>query len=91
MSYPVSGNVREYVPEGYPPEHPLILHGMVVVLNAPAVFRFTAPVNPEGHLYAAKLMGKEITGVSPNEAGDVLSDAIVEIMRQAACQRADRF
>ncbi|MBM3956416.1 MAG: iron-containing alcohol dehydrogenase, partial [Gemmatimonadetes bacterium] len=47
MSYPVSGNVREYVPEGYPPGRPLIPHGMAVALNAPAVFRFTAPVDPE--------------------------------------------
>ena len=47
MSYPVSGMVRDFVPEGYPPDEPLIPHGMSVVLNAPAVFRFTAPTNPE--------------------------------------------
>lgn len=82
MSYPVSGNVRDYVPEGYPPGHPLVPHGMAVVLNAPAVFRFTAPANPEGHLYAAKLMGKDISGVSPDDAGEVLSSAIIEIMRK---------
>ena len=34
MSYAVSGMVREYVPEGYPPGHPLVPHGMAVVLNA---------------------------------------------------------
>jgi len=82
MSYPVSGMVHDYVPEGYPPEHPLIPHGMAVVLNAPAVFRFTAPANPEQHLYAAKLMGKDISGVSPDDAGEVLSSAIIEIMRK---------
>jgi hydroxyacid-oxoacid transhydrogenase len=81
MSYPVSGMVRGYVPEGYPPEHPLIPHGMAVVLNAPAVFRFTAPANPDLHLYAAKLMGKDISGASPEDAGEVLSRAIVELMR----------
>jgi hydroxyacid-oxoacid transhydrogenase len=82
MSYPVSGMVHDYVPEGYPPEHPLVPHGMAVVLNAPAVFRFTAPANPEKHLYAAKLMGKDISGVSPDDAGEVLSSAIIEIMRK---------
>jgi hydroxyacid-oxoacid transhydrogenase len=82
MSYPVSGMVHDYVPEGYPPEHPLVPHGMAVVLNAPAVFRFTAPANPEQHLYAAKLMGKDISGVSPDDAGEVLSSAIIEIMRK---------
>jgi hydroxyacid-oxoacid transhydrogenase len=82
MSYPVSGMVHDYVPEGYPPGHPLVPHGMAVVLNAPAVFRFTAPANPAGNLYAAKLMGKDISGVSPDDAGEVLSSAIIEIMRK---------
>ena len=49
MSYPVSGMVRDYVPEGYPPTQPLVPHGMSVILNAPAVFRFTAPADPERH------------------------------------------
>jgi len=82
MSYPVSGMVRNYVPEGYPPEHPLIPHGMAVVLNAPAVFRFTAPANPERHLYAAKLMGKDISGASAEDAGEILASAVVEMMRK---------
>ena len=81
MSYPVSGNVRNYTPDGYPPGHPLVPHGMAVVLNAPAVFRFTAQTNPETHLYAAKLMGKDISGASPEDAGRVLSEAIIELMR----------
>ena len=46
MSYPVSGGVRSYVAEGYPADHPLVPHGMAVILNAPAVFRFTAPADP---------------------------------------------
>ena len=82
MSYPVSGMVRNYVPEGYPPGHPLIPHGMAVVLNAPAVFRFTAPANPERHLYAAKLMGKDISGASADDAGEILASAVVEMMRK---------
>jgi hydroxyacid-oxoacid transhydrogenase len=82
MSYPVSGMVRNYVPEGYPPEHPLIPHGMAVVLNAPAVFRFTAPANPERHLYAAKLMGKDISGASADDAGEILASAVIEMMRK---------
>jgi hydroxyacid-oxoacid transhydrogenase len=82
MSYPVSGMVRNYIPDGYPPGHPLIPHGMAVVLNAPAVFRFTAPANPELHLYAAKLMGKDISGAAPEDAGEMLSSAIIELMQQ---------
>ncbi|MEJ2100969.1 MAG: iron-containing alcohol dehydrogenase, partial [Desulfobacterales bacterium] len=82
MSYPVSGMVRNYMPEGYPAEHPLIPHGMAVVLNAPAVFRFTAPANPKLHLYAAKLMGKDISAASADDAGEILASAVVEMMRK---------
>jgi len=76
--------VRDYVPEGYPSGHPLIPHGMAVVLNASAVFRFTAPANPELHLYAAKLMGQDISGVRPEDAGEVLSGAILDLMRKVS-------
>jgi len=82
MSYPVSGMVRDYVPEGYPSGHPLVPHGMAVVLNAPAVFRFTASANPEMHLYAAKLMGQDTSSARPEDAGEVLAGAIVDLMRK---------
>jgi hydroxyacid-oxoacid transhydrogenase len=82
MSYPVAGMVKEYVPEGYPPGHPIVPHGMAVVLNAPAVFRFTAQANPELHLYAAQLMGVDITGANPADAGEILADAIIDLMRK---------
>ncbi len=82
MSYPVSGMVRDYVPEDYPPGQPLVPHGMAVVLNAPAVFKFTASANPELHLYAAKLMGKDISDAQPEDAGEILASAIVELMQK---------
>jgi len=82
MSYPVSGMVRDYVPEDYPPDQPLVPHGMAVVLNAPAVFRFTASANSELHLYAAKLMGKDISDAKPEDAGEILASAIVELMQK---------
>ncbi len=81
MSYPVSGMVRDYVPADYPPGHPIVPHGMAVVLHAPAVFRFTASANPEKHLYAASLMGKDITDAKPEDAGEILSSAVVELMQ----------
>jgi hydroxyacid-oxoacid transhydrogenase len=81
MSYPVSGMVKSYVPEGYPPGKPIIPHGMSVVLNAPAAFRFTGPANPERHLRAAGLLGADIEGVPADKAGEVLADHIVKLMR----------
>ena len=82
MSYPVSGMVGDYVPEGYQGDHPIIPHGMSVALNAPAVFRFTAPASAERHLHAARLMGADVSGASPEDAGELLADRIVRLMRQ---------
>jgi hydroxyacid-oxoacid transhydrogenase len=82
MSYPVSGMVRDYVAEGYPTDHPIIPHGMSVILHAPAVFRFTAPANPERHLYAASLMGVNVSAARPEEAGDLVADSIVALMKK---------
>ena len=82
MSYPVSGMVRDFAPEGYPDDHAIVPHGMSVILNAPAVFRYTAPTNPERHLYAARLMGADTSGAGPEDAGDVLADAIIGLLRR---------
>ncbi|RIK35838.1 MAG: alcohol dehydrogenase [Chloroflexi bacterium] len=81
MAYPVAGMVRDYWPEGYKVDHPLVPHGMAVIVNAPAVFRFTAPTNPQLHLHAASLLGVETRGATPEDAGDLVAGALVEMMR----------
>ena len=81
MSYPVSGMVRDYIPEGYAPDHPIIPHGMAVTLNGPAVFRFTAVVDPERHLYAARMLGADISDADPAEAGEILASTLSDLMR----------
>jgi len=81
MSYPVSGMVREYKPEGIRSEHPIIPHGMCVVLVSPAVFRFTAETNPELHLYAAQLMGIDTSNVDKKDAGEIIATEIIKLMR----------
>ena len=82
MSYPVSGMARNYFPEGYPTENAIIPHGMSVVLNAPAVFRFTAMSNPERHLEAARLMGMDITKAKKKDAGEILANAFINLMKK---------
>jgi hydroxyacid-oxoacid transhydrogenase len=82
MSYPVSGMARDFRPEGYDVKHAIIPHGMSVILNAPAVFRWTGIANPERHLYAASLLGVDITGAGPEDAGELLAGAIVALMRE---------
>jgi hydroxyacid-oxoacid transhydrogenase len=76
MSYPVSGMVKSYCAPGYPNHHPLVPHGYSVVLNAPAVFRFTASANPQRHLEAADALGANVSGVQPADAGKILADRI---------------
>ena len=80
MSYPVSGLVRDYIAPGYPTDHPLVPHGMSVILNAPAVFRWTAQANPERHLEAARWLGADTRGAMPEDAGEILAGAIESIM-----------
>lgn len=82
MSYPVAGMVKEFVPEGYPSGQPIVPHGMAVILSAPAVFRFTAPADPKRHLHAAMLMGADVASSSPEDAGELVANAIIDLIRQ---------
>lgn len=82
MSYPVSGMVRSFRPEGYAVDHPLVPHGMSVVLNAPAAFRFTASANPEKHLRAAEALGADVSRAKPEDAGRIVADRVIDFMRR---------
>ena len=82
MSYPVSGNVKTYFAPGYSADHALVPHGISVILNAPAVFRFTASANPDRHLQAAEALGANVAGVKSEDAGRVLADRITWFMRE---------
>src|SRR5205814_727336 len=84
MSYPVSGMVRGYRPAGYTVDHALVPHGVSVILNAPAVFRFTAAAAPERHLAAAAALGVDVSRANPSDAGKILSDRLIGLMQRLA-------
>ena len=81
MSYSVSGLVREFRPPGYPPNEAIVPHGMSVILNAPAVFRFTASAARERHLAAAAALGADVRDAALEDAGEILAQRIIALMR----------
>lgn len=85
MSYAVAGLVRSYrAPDYTGPQEPLVPHGMAVIVNTPAAARALASASPDRHLQAAGLLGADVRGAGPGEAGDVLAEAIVALMRATA-------
>ncbi len=82
MSYPVAGMVRDYHPAGYAGDHPMVPHGMAVILNAPAVFRFTGAAGPTRHIQAAGLLGADVSRAKPGDAGTILSDRLIALMQE---------
>jgi len=86
-AYPIAGLVRGYMPAGYRTRHPLVPHGMSVILPAPAAFRFTYTTAPERHLRAAELMGTPVHGLSEAERREALPRALIALMRDVGMPR----
>ena len=82
MSYPVAGMVREYRPPGYRVDHPMVPHGVSVIVHAPAVVKFTAATNPQRHLRAAHALGADVSDVGAEDAGLVLAERIIWFMQR---------
>ena len=82
MSYAVSGQVKNFRAPGYAVDHPLVPHGISVILNAPAVFRFTAAANPARHLQAAEALGADVSSAKAGDTGEILAQRIVWFMER---------
>ncbi len=84
MSYPVAGMCKSFTPPGYSVDHPLVPHGISVILNTAAVVRFTAGSDPARHLEAARALGADISDADPrdgNQAGQILADRVLHFMK----------
>jgi alcohol dehydrogenase class IV len=84
MAYAVAGLVRDFRMPGYPPEEPLVPHGVSVIVNAPAVFRVTARVDPARHVTAAAALGAEVARTASDDAGELLAATVIRMMQQTA-------
>jgi len=82
MSYAVAGLVKDYAPEGWPVDHPMVPHGISVIVNSPAVFRKTGTAFSERHWQAAAAMGADLTDTKVEDGGDILADQILGMMRE---------
>jgi alcohol dehydrogenase class IV len=83
MSYSVATLRHEFIARGYEDREAMVPHGIAVVLNAPAAFRFTAAADPARHLQAAAALGADVSGAAPQDAGEILAQAFISLMRQA--------
>ncbi len=81
MSYSVAGMNHSFTALGYEKAAPMVPHGISVVLNAPAAFRFTGPAAPERHLRAAEALGAETRGMDPADGGAVLAARLIAMMK----------
>jgi len=78
-AYPVAGRVRDFHPADYPPEEPMVPHGMAVALTAPEAFRFTFDAAPERHVHAADLLAPG--ALRPDDLRDLLPTVLRDLMR----------
>jgi alcohol dehydrogenase class IV len=82
MSYSVATLKHVYTASGYEKHEPMAPHGIAVVINAPAAFRFTACANPARHLEAAAALGVDVSGIALADAGEALAAGFIAVMRE---------
>jgi hydroxyacid-oxoacid transhydrogenase len=84
MSYGVTHLMHDVTTRDYAVASPFVPHGISVILNAPAIFRYTAEAAPQRHLAAANYLGANCEQAADNEAGEVVAARIIELMKNTA-------
>ncbi|HKH75665.1 MAG TPA: hydroxyacid-oxoacid transhydrogenase [Rubrobacteraceae bacterium] len=86
-AYPIAGLKHEWVPPGYPKDHPFVPHGWSVIVTAPAAFRFTYSAMPERHREVAELLaGEKIENADEN----TLPGVIIQLMKDVKAPKGVR-
>lgn len=81
MSYGVTHLMHDIVTEGYAIPAPFIPHGISVIVNAPAIFKYTAEAAPHRHLEGATHLRADARGATADDAGEVLANRMIELMK----------
>ncbi len=81
MSYAVAGLNHSYRMAGYERESPMVPHGLSVVINAPAVLRYTGPTAPQRHLDVTEALGVDTRSARPEDAGALVAAHLTAMMR----------
>jgi alcohol dehydrogenase class IV len=77
-AYPIAGRVKDFQPEDYPKDEPMVPHGMAVALSAPEALRFTFAASPQRHVRAARLLAPDADGP---DGPDLLPRVLTRLMR----------
>ncbi|MFT4725686.1 MAG: hydroxyacid-oxoacid transhydrogenase [Granulosicoccus sp.] len=81
MSYGVTHLMHDIETDGYPVASPFIPHGISVIVTAPSIFKYTAEATPERHLQGAEFLLADTKGATPDDAGEVLANRLIELMK----------
>ena len=84
MSYAVTHLMENVATQGYNVASPFVPHGFSVVVNAPAIFRYMADAAPQRHLQAAEFLGADLSGATPGDAGEIVSNRVIELMKDSS-------
>ncbi|MGI9335362.1 MAG: hypothetical protein ACR2RL_19620 [Gammaproteobacteria bacterium] len=82
LSYGVSNIASDFRASDYPVDGPpFVPHGISVIVNSPAVFRYTTAGAPQRHLQAAQCLSADTRDAAPEDAGEIVAGRIIELMR----------